>query len=820
MSTTGECFWDDDADADADADADVTYDLHQLQVIEQNHDADCAVFAGPGSGKTTTCIGVVRYAVARLRWDPTTSLLVIMFSREAAENFKKKAARSGLTSFAHRSVMTLHSLAGYIMSRLGHGGNTGGMETVIANAVLRLHHLTALEFAHVVPRLARTRLILVDEAQDISRVQYELIRLLRDRIPGCVIYLVGDPNQNIFQFQGGSDVFLRNHAVRNRKHLPFNYRSTAELVTFINEHRPWRGAAEFPAMIAVRGAGGVKPEWYTHASRERAIDVITAQFVAYGVESTALLGPFKTNSTKPGVNETCIGLNSILDRLRQQGVRVEPNYVFGDDIHRTSAVHTGTNNLYTIHGSKGLEFKNVILVDFQENTFKRLPSAEELHEARYLWFVALSRAKDRLSAHSIVGPVRKPDGRWSPVIPWVGMQHCAPDTYDHRSESPHPYVWPRRPKNNSTPVKLVMVSITEILKALQNRRTFNETKLLHFQSLTRFHASPGEPVWRSSREDGEGEGEAARFPSYSTLFGDFAHFVVEATYARRHGTAGVPSFVPSFVRHLQQEAEKTVIVPATHAAAYGDLKRMLGNVLARRMVTCSDLVALRDQNQTPRVCALIAHVTEHLRPDDVVYLREEYATSWFDRDEIRRRCATWFTDDTTLFFIATYRFQLSNNLPFLMVPDDDTYRTLLHYVMPFADDIKRWVSSSDEFSAGWRFELPRHNDALHLAGILDAISPTGEIVEFKFSTADFTFFHKLQGVLQYVLEHGTAEFAPAPAPAIPSARSRVRPPAVPLTDCAFRLINIRTGVSSRVTCEFPDGDALFYDQIIQLIRAI
>jgi len=47
------------------------------------------------------------------------------------------------------------------------------------------------------------------------------------------LILVGDPNQNIYQFQGGSDKFLLNHS--NIKYiLVNNYRSTNQIIDFLD----------------------------------------------------------------------------------------------------------------------------------------------------------------------------------------------------------------------------------------------------------------------------------------------------------------------------------------------------------------------------------------------------------------------------------------------------------------------------------------------------------------------------------------------------------------------------------------------------------
>ena len=45
----------------------------------------------------------------------------------------------------------------------------------------------------------KLKVIFVDEAQDISFIQYDLINKL-SKFLNCPVIMVGDPNQNIYQF--------------------------------------------------------------------------------------------------------------------------------------------------------------------------------------------------------------------------------------------------------------------------------------------------------------------------------------------------------------------------------------------------------------------------------------------------------------------------------------------------------------------------------------------------------------------------------------------------------------------------------------------
>ena len=70
-------------------------------------------------------------------------------------------------------------------------------------------------------------LVLVDEAQDLDPIQYELVQLLGRRIVA-----IGDPKQSIYMFRGATpDIFARFAADGYEEHtLKLNYRSKQEII--------------------------------------------------------------------------------------------------------------------------------------------------------------------------------------------------------------------------------------------------------------------------------------------------------------------------------------------------------------------------------------------------------------------------------------------------------------------------------------------------------------------------------------------------------------------------------------------------------------
>ena len=102
----------------------------------------------------------------------------------------------------------------------------------------------------------------IDEAQDLSAANYQILDRLLDVIPNLRLFLVGDPRQNIFEFNGGSykhlDCFLSKHP-HQTCNLTITYRFGQEIADYVNgfrftdcENHPLRSYANAPSSVSVR----------------------------------------------------------------------------------------------------------------------------------------------------------------------------------------------------------------------------------------------------------------------------------------------------------------------------------------------------------------------------------------------------------------------------------------------------------------------------------------------------------------------------------------------------------------------------------------
>lgn len=379
------------------------HNCEQLAFIQQPL-VDGKLLGVPGGGKTTTVLSRVLRLINEGLIPRRDGFLVLTFSRAACNDFRARAARMQAESeFTTSNVRTLHSLSGSILHHFRDAAPS--MQTVVYRAAQRVHASTE-ERLRRVPCLRFVRTIILDEAQDVSEVQYDLACALRDKL-GASLVLVGDPNQNIYQFQGGTDRYLLNHPGFCVE-LCRNYRSTAQLVQVIQRARP---VVSDCSIVAGNGSSdsSIKPVLVCanmQCIRQDVLRTVRADLEA-GL-SVAVIGPAKRarldNLGGGSYGGPSIGLSRVANWLSEEGVPHVLHYredaeSDGGTAPPAEDPEVPAVHLYTVHASKGLEFDSVLLLDFH----RQGGSDDALQTRRYVWFVGLSRSKQFMRVYCVAG---------------------------------------------------------------------------------------------------------------------------------------------------------------------------------------------------------------------------------------------------------------------------------------------------------------------------------------------------------------------------------------------------------------------------------
>jgi hypothetical protein len=371
----------------------ITFNQEQLDFINEVL-CDCKLIGIPGGGKTRCIIEKINQAFIKKYFVDKSNFVILTFSKKTIEDIIIKGRKTN-NNFTNKNVKTLHSLAGTIISKLLKR-STNSIETIIVSAVNVLKRVTREELKKI-PVLEKLKVLFIDEAQDISGIQYEFLMLLKEKV-GCFMIMIGDPNQNIYQFQDGSDKYLLNY-VGKSFYLKTNYRSTKNIVAFTNHLRP-----NDNKHLMISGKNTNENEKIVLFSGS--IDAIEKDIIKeiinckYKPEEIAIVGPVK--KSKPNYDTYFnIGLSIVTNLLDKKNIKFVKHYkdTQNEGKEGKTEVKEGHINIITIHGAKGLEYKKVLLLNFHFTTYGRRPTLKDYNNFQYLWYVAASRAECELKIY-------------------------------------------------------------------------------------------------------------------------------------------------------------------------------------------------------------------------------------------------------------------------------------------------------------------------------------------------------------------------------------------------------------------------------------
>lgn len=199
----------------------------QLQIINDLDNQYIVVAAGPGSGKTRLLVH--KLASLLIAEDVKhEQLLMLTFSRASATEFKKRLLELIGNAANFIEIKTFHS---YCFDLLGRVGSLSEVDNILNIAVDKIRKAEIETF-----RITKTVLV-VDEAQDMNKEEYELIKVLMEHNEEMRVILVGDDDQNIYEFRGADSKHMQSLITEKgakKYELTANYRSKNNIVSFAN----------------------------------------------------------------------------------------------------------------------------------------------------------------------------------------------------------------------------------------------------------------------------------------------------------------------------------------------------------------------------------------------------------------------------------------------------------------------------------------------------------------------------------------------------------------------------------------------------------
>jgi ATP-dependent DNA helicase RecQ len=186
------------------------------------------IAAGPGSGKTMVLVHKIASLLLMEDVKPE-QFLMLTFSKAAALEFRTRTYKLVPEYRGRLKIATFH---GYCFDLLGELGDLERSDEVLRKAidVLKDPEMN-------LPGVMNKSVLVLDEFQDVTKEEWDLICAIADRVPNLRVIAVGDDDQNIYEWRGSSSAQWKEFEDRfHPMHFTLvnNFRSTPQLVAFNN----------------------------------------------------------------------------------------------------------------------------------------------------------------------------------------------------------------------------------------------------------------------------------------------------------------------------------------------------------------------------------------------------------------------------------------------------------------------------------------------------------------------------------------------------------------------------------------------------------
>jgi DNA polymerase III epsilon subunit-like protein len=372
------------------------YSDEQFAYVTNLDKSDAKLIACAGSGKTRSIIGRIRFLVTH-GFAAKEEIYMITFSKDAAADFQRKVETlypDYESYFKIKNYSTIDSMAKSILCkvRAHKSDNVETLSIALRNYLIDLvkRQAEAKSEIEILRSIKNLKYLFVDEAQDLNEVQYDIICCFK-KLLGTYCELIGDPNQNIYQFRRSNSEYLINFEAKMYE-LTLNFRSSNEIISFCEKIKPVQ-TSQSKSATNLPGPKVILISKQSADLRKMILLWLKAYMSKpdHNLSNVAIICP-----TRGIKSFDSIGLSVFFNYLKLNGIPVRQLYDesgLNDERKRKVGRSEGAVNLLTYHGTKGLEFDVVFVMDFYHKLFNINPDESEHKINQYLTYVACSRAK-------------------------------------------------------------------------------------------------------------------------------------------------------------------------------------------------------------------------------------------------------------------------------------------------------------------------------------------------------------------------------------------------------------------------------------------
>lgn len=360
------------------------------------------LLSGAGTGKTRVITAKIQHIHTQNEYKPT--FLILSFTKRSIFELKSRLKNLGDNVF----ITTFHGLAYHIVKpEIGNGIFDSKYRSLLdmsddsllmiasEKRLMKKNDVTTKTFKDYSAFLHKNQLIdyldleilalkkmknirhnelndfkydyiFIDEFQDTSDIQFMLLKLLSRH--DTKIFAVGDPDQSIYSFRGTGEKVIESFidAFGAKKLLlDLNYRCSRQILFHANNLISYNKHQYRKKLAGVKIDEGIVKSFLVHSK---------------STEASLVLLNIK-ECLKRGYQQSDIG---VLFRNHKDAQFIK--YAFYNSY--LTDVH-----LLSMHQSKGLEFKIVIIIGLRKYHYE---SKKNLEEERRLFFVSITRAMDEL----------------------------------------------------------------------------------------------------------------------------------------------------------------------------------------------------------------------------------------------------------------------------------------------------------------------------------------------------------------------------------------------------------------------------------------
>jgi hypothetical protein len=654
---------------------------------------NCSVYGNPGCGKTTS---IIQYCIDKHTNNNINSneFMIITFSKNAQLDFIEKGIKTKVNIFTRMNIRTIHSLSGYIMSK-SFGKTSKSLETIVLSCYEHIKNdkINLLELK----LLNSLKFLIIDEAQDINENQYNLACIICEKL-NIKLILVGDPNQNIYQFQNGTDKYLLNHS-KNIFNLTINYRSTQNIVNLANYIKPHQELN----IIKTNNEEGEKPYIYCNSMDNIMKHLIEEiKNTEYKLHEIAIIGSVRKSIFTDNGEPISIGLNGIINILEENNIKFNKYFNIDNEtltLKKDKPIIEDHINLLTVHSSKGLEFKKTFVINYHLTTYSRMPSLEEYKDFKYLWYVALTRAKEKLIIY---------------VLNNKFIFNHIPNDLISKNDKYKIFKEKLNLRDKTT-----TFTVTEILN---DKKYFSENKIFDFENKFKYNLEK-EKLYDINKVNIIDNDE------YATLYGLYIENIFEYLYYKNN------NLINEYLDKHINKIDETIIIEEK------DKKQFYEKF---EIDETTNLVYLNNMNKKNKKLyekyfkdvdiKVVSYIIENMG----CYINEEYIKNLY------KELLNNTNFEKIIFDITLYFYQIKNECKFLLKYDFTKHINELNL---FVEEINVLTKDLNDFEFQ---KMIKHNN-INLLGVIDIVNKN-KIIELKF-TSSIDIKYIIQVLLYYNLYH-------------------------------------------------------------------